>query len=175
MNIKKFAAAALCVLCLSGCYGAGDFRYGRWGDSPERVSRAEKTDYVYAADDLVEFLDEAYGKDSEILYVFDEDGLSEGQVKFLVGDWVLKDIIADYEATAAEMTAEFGKPVSEDYRVWNTQSPGYEEHKDDGDIYALYYKALEYRLEWNDGRTQRSLTLNYKDEQINYLYNASRV
>lgn len=169
-NIKLAAVAALCVLCLSGCSGTGDFRYGKWGQSPKKIARAEPTEYVYAAADLVEFIDDAYGKESEILYVFDENGLYEGQIKFLVGDWILEDIIADYKETAQTMIEEFGEPVEADYRVWLTDKPEYEEHKNDTEVYAMFYKILEYKLEWNDGATLRALTLNYKDEQINYLY-----
>ena len=174
-KITLAAIAALLILCLSGCAASGDFRYGKWGQSPKKISGAEPTEFVYAADDIVEFIDEAYGKESEILYIFNEDGLCEGQIKFLVGDWILEDIIADYEQTAAAMTEEFGAPLESDYRVWLTDKPEYEEHKDDGEVYAMFYKVLEYKLEWNDGVSRRTLALNYKDEQINYIYNAYKV
>lgn len=180
MNIKKIAACVLCIaLCCSmfgGCSQKSyDFRCGSWGDSPKEVSKAEDTEYVYASDDLVEFLDTAYDKDAEIIYVFENGGLSEGQIKFYVSDWILEDVMADFETTAAEMTEEFGEPVNSDYRIWDTEHENYAEHKDDGDKYGIYYHILEYKLEWNDGTTLRTLTLNYKDEQINYLFNASPV
>ncbi|MDO4566585.1 MAG: hypothetical protein Q4B42_04570 [Oscillospiraceae bacterium] len=174
MKIKKAAAVLmLAALCLTGCSGSHDFRSGNWGDDPAAVDRREELEYLYASDELVMYSGEAYGKNAEIYYVFDESGLCEGQVKFLVGDWILEDIIADYKETAAEMADEFGAPLNEDYRVWDTQSAEYEEHKGDTDIYAMYYKILEYRLEWDDGETLRSLTLNYRDEQINYLFDAA--
>ncbi|MEG0751301.1 MAG: hypothetical protein RR998_01605 [Oscillospiraceae bacterium] len=178
MKLKKLVACVLCmfcVICLAGCFGKGDFRAAKWGASPKAVTRSENTDYAYAADDIATFYDKEYDKDAEIIYIFDEDGLEEAQAKFLVGDWILEDIIADYKKTAQEMTAEFGAPLNADYNVWKTGTPEYEEHKNDGEVYSMYYKVLEFKLEWEDERTYRSLSLNYKDEQINYVYYACPV
>lgn len=177
MNIKKILACVLCaaliVVMLAGCSSKnGNFRCGNWGDSPKKVSRAEDTEYVYAADDLLEFLDTAYDKDAEIIYVFEDGKLSEGQIKFYVSDWILDDVMPDFETTAAAITKQYGEPLNSDYRVWDTEHENYEEHKNDGDKYGIYYHILEYYLEWNDGTTVCTLTLNYKDEQINYLFNA---
>ena len=54
----------------------------------------------------------------------------------------------------------------------HTDSPQYEEHKNDTEIYQVYYKILEFKSEWKTETSYYSLTLNYKDEQINYILSA---
>ncbi len=173
MRTRKPAALLLCLIfvvaSLAGCGGAKDFRNTNWGDSLARVSKSEDTDYFYASDEVIAFNGKMYDVDSEILFSFVDGALSEAQNKFLVGEWILADIIPHYKETVARLTEEYGAPLDEDYNVLHTDSPQYEEHKNDTEIYQVYYKILEFKSEWKTETSYYSLTLNYKDEQINYI------
>lgn len=180
--LKKTSLCALalmlcvCVLCSCGAPAVQkDFRDVNWGDKQAAVEKAEPTECVFADDEIMEFIDKTYDIDSEIIYLFDENGLHEAQNKFLVNAWILEDTINSYHDVAKKLTERYGEPVSGDYHIWHTDSELYEEHKGDTEIYAVYYKILEFKYEWQTERENVTLTLNYKDEQINYVLNATAV
>lgn len=174
MNYKKILAALLCaalsMILLTGCGGKKDFRKTSWGMSQNAVSNSEETEYVFAADDILYFNDTVYDLNAEILYSFEQNELREAQARFLVMDWILEDIIANYKQLAAEITSQYGAPLSEDYQVWKTDHELYNEYKDDTEFNAIYWRILELKYEWKTEESYYSLTLNYKDEQINYVF-----
>ena len=173
MRIKKAVAIVLCAVLaaslLTSCGKKATFRDASWGDNQNAVTKSESTEYVFAGDDILYFNDEMYGVNTEILYSFTDNALSEAQAKFLVMDWILEDIIAHYKQTAEQLTAAYGAPLDEDYHVWKNDHELYEEYKDDTEFNAMYWKILEFKYEWKTETSYYSLSLNYKDEQINYV------
>lgn len=179
MQKKKRTALLLCLLfaitSLVSCGGEKDFRGANWGDSISKVSNSEETDYFFASDDILAYNGRMFDIDAEILYTFEDGALSEAQSKFLVGEWILADIIPHYKALVESLREQYGAPLQDDYYIYHTDKPAYEEHKNDTEIYQVYYQVLEYKAEWKTERTYYSLSLNYQDEQINYILYACPV
>lgn len=173
-KMKKLIAIVLCFVCLATCLTAcgkkATFRKAAWGMDQKAVIKSEDTEYVFAGDDILYFNDVMYDINTEILYTFKDNALSEAQAKFLVMDWILEDIIANYKQLAEELTKQYGAPLNEDYQVWKTDHELYEEYKDDTEFNAMYWKILEFKYEWKTETSYYSLSLNYKDEQINYVF-----
>ena len=175
-TLRKAACALLAVVLLASCGSKpGDFRNANWGDSISSVSKSEDTEYFFATDNLLGFNTKMYDMDAEILYTFKESKLSEAQCRFKVGDWVLADILPNYDALVKKLTAQYGAPLNSDYHVWRKGTADYEAHKDSTDIYAIYYKILAFKSEWKTETTYYSLSLEYADEQISYILYACPV
>lgn len=178
MKKRKMAALLLCLIfvvtSLAAC-GAKSFRNTNWGDSLSQVSNSEDVEYFFASDEVIAFNSKMFDVDSEILYSFVDGKLTEAQNKFLVETWILADIIPHYKQMVAKLTEEYGAPLNADFNILHTDSPDYEEHKNDTEIYQVYYKILEFKSEWKTQSTYYSLSLNYKDEQINYILYACPV
>ena len=175
MKLKRITAFCICVVMavamLSSCSAEKkDFRESNWGDEQAKVGKTENSDYVFANDEVMFYNDSMFDNEAEILYTFQNNILSEAQCKFVIDDKIIADLITDYERVAAEITEEYGEPISSDYKIWHTDSELYEEHKADGEHLAIYWKILEYKLEWKTETSYYSLALNYKDEQINYIF-----
>ncbi|MEG1061466.1 MAG: hypothetical protein RSD35_05045 [Oscillospiraceae bacterium] len=174
MKLKKYLSVFVCLVTmtamLTSCGGKKEFRNTSWGASLSSVTKSEDTEYVFASDDIIYFNDKMFDVDSEILYSFKDSALVEAQSKFLVSEWVLEDIIANYKEVAAQLTEKYGKPLNDNYQVWKTDSDKYEEYKNDTEFNAMYWKILEFKYEWKTESSYYSLSLNYKDEQINYVF-----
>ena len=173
MNKKVIAAIALCAVTLTSCgKKTNDFRGVNWDASQKAVERSEDKAYTFATSELMIFDGEINGEPIETYYLFVDNKLSEGQCKFVIGDRTLDELIVSYQSLSAQLIEKYGQPKNPDYRVWTNYDEKYVADKDNVNIYN---HRLEYKLEWETKTSNISLSLNYKDEQVNYVYYASRL
>lgn len=181
MKRKFLFVAAVCaaLVFLTGCGGSkADFRNAKWGDNQNAVTKSESTEYVFAGTlegkEVLYFNDKMYDRDAEIFYTFEDSALREAQVHFLMGDTNLVDIMADYQTLSAALSETYGAPLSDDYRVWDTDSELYEEYKNDPENMAIYWRILTWKTEWKTETSYYRLTLGFNDAQYVYeLYACS--
>lgn len=169
--MKKTVVALLALLLLVSLASCGlgpvVFRDVKWGMSPTQVERAESpNEYVLFTGGFMMFSDEVNGQRVEVYYEFEEDKLVEITQQFEWADVILKDQIDIYIAYRDELAAQFGEPLSSDYRVWTNYDPEFE---DDSDVNQLYYQRMQYKTEYKTANSYAVLTLDYTDERVNFL------
>jgi len=177
---NKIIAALLCLALVFGSVGCGtpqeeppkDFRESRWGDSRSRVEKAEDTEYIFATDDLLLFQTMLDDEPVEVYYVFEDDALTEAQIKFVIGERILNDLIASYEALRASLTDRYGEPVDPEYRVWIDRDP---DRENNADNMLLYEHLMRYETVWRTETSEYKLTLEYIDLQIDYILHAQPI
>ncbi len=178
MNIKRLTAALL-ILCLSftlascGSKKPHDFRDVDFGMSISQVSNKESADFVYADDDFIFYTTSMNGEDAEIYYYFKDNALVSAECKFLINETTIGSNMERFAAMSSYITSIYGAPLNDDYRVFLKND--LEDHEGDGDHLLIYHKYLQYFQEWQTETARITLLLNYKDEQINYLYSAEAI
>lgn len=175
MRIRNIVAASLTVVVLlSGCAKKpSDFRGANWGDSLQKVLKSEDSDYLFASDELLMFKTTMNSEPIEIYYSFAENQLTEAQVKFIIGDRILRDLVESYDNMAAFIAETYGKPLNEDKLVWNDEDPAFQ--ADAHWVSILNYRLI-YLLEWETETTYIKLLLECPDmKNITYIYYACPV
>ncbi len=178
MNIKRLIASFLILITAFSLISCGskkphDFRDADFGMSISEVSKKESTDYVYADDDFIFYDASMNGEDAEIYYYFKDGALVSAECKFLINETTIGSNMERFVAMANYITSVYGQPLSDDYRVFLKDD--LEDHEGDGDHLLIYHKYLQYFQEWQTETAHISLLLNYKDEQINYIYSAEAI
>lgn len=175
MRTKKVITFALVlVLLLAGCAKKDahkDFRNVNWGVSPSAVDKSEETEYTYSADDLLMYRDAIGDNETvDIIYNFKDSKLTEGQVMFVVGERILRDLMASYDNITQQLSDLYGDPLNPEKKVWLTDDA--DARKEDDHV-AIYYKSLMYLLEWETETTYVKLVLECGNQDIlTYYYYA---
>ncbi|MEG0832576.1 MAG: hypothetical protein RR058_00220 [Oscillospiraceae bacterium] len=172
---KFFAAALICciVLTAASCAKKDDFRSVSWGTTKNAVISAEGKDPTWDDENYLLFLTDMNGSATELHYVFEGDKLVSGECKFIIGDKILSEFMEEFLTLRASLTELYGEPLSDDYRDWLIENPG--DYANDKDQISIFYKRLQYFAEWNTNDTRATLTLNFNNEQVNYVYFAEAI
>ena len=173
---RVLISALLLCLILTGCgkQKAADFRSVNWGDTQAKVHRSEDIEYAYADDELVMYITEMGGEPIEVYYTFEDNRLIEAEVKFIIGERLLTDIVESYDNMAEYLTEIYGEPINPDKLVWLEDSEDFR-----NDVYgtAIYFEKLEFLLEWKTDTTYARLELSYSSSKnvITYLLYAKDI
>lgn len=175
MRLKQITASLLILLfafSLTSCNGGKphDFREVDFGMSIAEVSKKESAEYVYAADDFLFYNASMNGENAEVYYYFVDDKLVEAECKFIIGETTLSMNIERFKVFSNYITSLYGEPLNADYRKMLVDDLG--ESTGDGDHLLIYHHLIEYFQEWQTETAHITLLLNFKDEQVNYLYSA---
>ncbi len=174
MRVKAVLVGCLvCILLVTGCASKNkpfDFRGVYWGNNQKTVEKSEETEYVFASEELMMFSADVDGKPAEIYYSFQNNELVEGEVKFVIGDRILREIVEDYALVADRLKEFYGEPVNSDALVWLDDDEAY---KPDPEWVSILNHRLMYRLAWETETTYVVFELECADEtHINYFYHA---
>ena len=98
------------------------FRNTHWGMAKEAVIASEGREPDKTSDDTVTFAGETFqGRDCSLFYAFDRDTLQTGGYDIRENQ---EDSIADYNAMAAALTKQYGKPAVSEQLWSNAQRQG---------------------------------------------------
>ena len=107
------------------------------------------------------------GRACELYYEFADGALIGAECKFVVANgMILDDFVEIYSEMRAQLTELYGQPLEADYRIWSSEEDR-AEHALDRDALSIYWQYLTYETAWQTDRSSMSLTLDYKDLQIN--------